>query len=147
MRQGFTLIELVVILLIVGVISAFVTARMSTSVEQTRAVYDQLITQVQYARKTAVAQRRPVFVRIQAAQSRLCYDDGGGCDGVASPTGEVPFSIAIPPAVSVTTATFQFDGLGRPRTSGGALAGTQLIAVTGDGSHQFSVEQETGYVR
>jgi MSHA pilin protein MshC len=147
MRQGFSLVELIVILLVIGVISAFVTARMSTSVEATRAVYDQLLTQVQYARKMAVAQRRPVFVRIAAAQSDLCYDVGPGCVGVASPTGEVPFTVSIPPTVAVTAATFQFDGLGRPRTSGGALAGTQLITVTGDGSLQFSVEQETGYVR
>jgi MSHA pilin protein MshC len=120
---------------------------MSTSVEQARAVYDQLLTQVQYARKTAVAQRRPVFVRIEAAQSNLCYDAGPGCNGVASPTGEVPFRVAIPTTVGVTPATFQFDGLGRPRTAVGALAVTQLITVTGDGSLQFSVEQETGYVR
>lgn len=147
MRQGFTIVELVVIIAIIGVISVFVSGRLSTSVEQTRAVYDQLLSQVQYARKVAVAQRRPVFVRIEAAQSRLCYDGGVGCDGVASPTGAVPFQVAIPAGITVTAATFQFDGLGRPRTSGGALAASQAINVTGEGSHQFLVEQETGYVR
>lgn len=147
MRQGFTLIELVVILVIVGILSIFVVGRMSTSTEQTRAVYDQVLTQVQYARKVAVAQRRAVFVRIDATESRLCYEAAGACTGVASPTGDVPFRVAIPSTVAVTGATFQFDGLGRPRTSGGALAAQQTITVTGEGSHQFLIEQETGYVR
>ena len=147
MRNGFTIVELIVILTIVGILAAFVSTRMSTSVEQTRAVYDQLLTQVQYARKTAVAQRRPVFVRIEATESRLCYEAAGACTGVASPTGEVPFRVAIPAPVTATAVTFQFDGLGRPRTAGGVLAAQQTINISGDGSHQFLIEQETGYVR
>ena len=147
MRQGFTLIELVVILVIAGILSVFVVGRMSTSTEQTRAVYDSLLSQVQFARKVAVAQRRAVFVRIEATESRLCYEAAGACTGVASPTGDVPFRVAIPSTVTVTGATFQFDGLGRPRTSAGVLAGQQTINISGDGTHQFQVEQETGYVR
>ena len=94
-----------------------------------------------------MAQRRPVFVRIEATESRLCYEAAGGCTGVASPTGEVPFRVAITAPVTATAVTFQFDGLGRPRTSAGALAGQQTITVTYDGSYPFVVEQETGYVR
>lgn len=148
MRQGFTIIELVVILTIVGILAVFVSARMSTSAEQTRAVYDKVLTQVQYGRKVAVAQRRAVFVRFEAGQSRLCYDNTLlSCDGVASPTGEVPFQVAMPAGVTVTGTTFQFDGLGRPRDTGGTLAATQVITISGDGNHPFTVEQETGYVR
>lgn len=150
MRNGFTIVELIVILTIVGILAVFVSARMSTSVEQTRAVYDELLIQVQYARKVAVAQRRIVCVHIGVAQSSLFYGDPNTCPagaGVASPTGQLPFVVAIPASTTVTTGTFQFDGLGRPRTSAGVLAGQQTITVSGDGSHQFLIEQETGYVR
>jgi MSHA pilin protein MshC len=110
-----------------------------------------LLSQVQYARKVAVAQRRAVFVRIAAAQSRLCYSAGGACtgaDGVSSPTGEVPFRVAVPSGVTVGAATFQFDGLGRYRDAAGAATTVPLlVSVAGEGTLQFTVEHETGYVR
>jgi MSHA pilin protein MshC len=151
--RGFTIVELVVIIVIVGVISIFVSARLSGSVEQTRAFYDELLTQVQFARKVAVAQRRAVFVRIAGAQSRLCYSKDGACtgtDAVASPRGAAPFAVAVPSGVTLTPAavTFQFDALGRYRDLDGVAATAQLaLSVAGDGNYQFLVEHETGYVR
>jgi MSHA pilin protein MshC len=143
--------ELIAIIVVVGVISAVAMSRISSGFADTRAFYDKLLSQVQYARKAAVAQRRAVFVRIDATQSRLCYSAAGACtggDAVASPTGEVPFSIAAPSGVSVSAATFQFDGLGRYRDAAGAATSAPLvITVSGDGNLQFSVEHDTGYVR
>jgi MSHA pilin protein MshC len=126
------------------------SARISSGFAETRGVYDKLLSQVQFGRKAAVAQRRAVFVRIDAAQSRLCYSAGGACtgaDAVASPTGDVPFTVAIPAGMTVTVTVFQFDALGRYRTSAGAATATPLIiTVTGDGTLQFTVEHDTGFV-
>ena len=138
-------------IVIVGIISVVATARISTGFAETRGLYDKLLSQVQYAHKAAVAQRRAVFVRIDAAQSRLCYSAAGTCtagDAVASPTGDVPFSVAIPATIAVNPAvTFQFDSAGRYRTSAGAATITPLvITVTGDGTLQFTVEHDTGFV-
>ena len=138
-------------LLIVAVLSAVAVARMSGGFATTRGVYDQLLSQVQYARKAAIAQRRPVFVRISATQSRLCYSVAGACtggDGVPSPAGEVPFKVEIPAGVSVSAAVFQFDALGRTRDAAGAATAAPLVVtVTGDGNLQFTIEHDTGYVR
>ncbi|OGA64143.1 MAG: hypothetical protein A3G81_01755 [Betaproteobacteria bacterium RIFCSPLOWO2_12_FULL_65_14] len=140
-------------LLIVGILSVFAVARMSGGFASTRGVYDQLLAQVQYARKAAIAQRRPVFVRIGATQSRLCYSAAGACSGgdaVSSPTGEVPFKVDIPAgiAVSVAAPDFQFDALGRTRDAAGApTAAPLVVTVSGDGSLQFTIEHDTGYVR
>ena len=99
----------------------------------------------------AVAQRRPVFVRVEPTQSRLCYSAAGVCaagDGVASASGEVPFRVAVPGGVAVAAVTFQFDGLGRYRDAAGAATTVPLvITVTGDSTLQFRVEHDTGYVR
>jgi len=147
------LLELVAVLVIVGILSVVAVARMSGGFATTRGIYDQLLAQVQYARKAAIAQRRPVFVRIGATQSRLCYSAAGACsggDGVASPGGEVPFKVDVPAgiAVSVATPDFQFDALGRTRDAAGVLTAAPLVVtVTGDASLQFTIEHDTGYVR
>lgn len=140
--RGFSLAELVAVILIVAILSAVAVARFRDGFAQTRGFHDQLLSQVQYARKVAVAQRRSVFVRIDAAQSVLCYNAAGACVGVASPSGEVPFALAIPSGINVTPAGIEFDGLGRY-----PAAGPLVVAVTGDETLQFTVEHETGYVR
>ena len=153
MRQGFTIVELVVIIAILGVISVFVSARVTGTAERTRAVHDQLLSQVQYARKVAVAQRRGVCAHVGAPQSRLFYADvaAGNCPavaGVAAPTGEVPFAVAVPGGVTVDTVTLQFDALGRPRSAAGALLAAQLVVnVAGDGIYPITIDHESGYVR
>lgn len=151
MRQSaFTLAELVAVMAIVSVISVVAISRLDGTFASTRGTYDQLFSQVGYARKAAIAQRRAVFVRLDAAQSRLCYSAAGACvaaDGVAPPTGSVPFAVVFPSGVTATVAVFQFDGLGRYLTSAGATPGGNLaITVTGSGSHSFTVERDTGYV-
>lgn len=141
--RGFSLAELIAVILVVSVLSVFAVTRFSGSFATTRGFYDELLSQVQYARKVAVAQRRPVFVRIDGAQSQLCYNAAGACAGVASPAGGVPFTLVIPAGVSATAATIEFDGLGRYPAAG------PLVVTVGDadGSLAFRVEHETGYVR
>lgn len=139
-----------VILTVLAILSALALARFPDNFARTRAVYDELLAQVQFARKTAIAQRRVVCVAIGAGQSQLVYGDASGCPGpgVAGPTGDLPFTVEIPANVNVTSSTFQFDALGRYRTSAGALAGSQLaLSVTGDGAYQIVVWHDTGYVQ
>jgi MSHA pilin protein MshC len=148
MSRGFTLVELIVILVVVGVLSIFVATRTPDAAARTRAFHDELLSQVQFARKVAVAQRRAVAVRIDGAESLLCYNAAGACSGVASPSGQVPFRIAVPAGVAVDVATFQFDALGRPRNAANALLAAQLVVnVSGDGNFPLLVEHETGYAR
>jgi MSHA pilin protein MshC len=137
-----------VIIVIIGIITVVASARISGSVAQTRGFYDELLSQVQFARKVAIAQRRAVFVVIEAAQSRVCY--AADCTtGVASPRGEVPFAVARPGGVApLTPVTFQFDALGRPRNDVGVLTSAPLVVtVTGDINYQITVQHESGYVQ
>jgi len=140
--RGFTLAELIAVILIVAVISVIALSRLPGGVATTRGFYDELLSQVQYARKAAVAQRRSVFVRISAAQSLLCYNAAGACAGVVAPSGAVPFTVTVPAGVTVAPATLEFDGLGRY-----VAAAPLTVVVAGDGNLQFTVEHETGYVR
>lgn len=131
-------------IVIVAVLSGVALSRFSGGFARTRGFYDELVSQVRYARKVAIAQRREVYVRIDAAQSRLCYSAAGACtgaDAVASPTGGAPFRVAVPAGITVSAATFGFDALGRY-----PAAAPLTLAVAGEGTLSFTVEHETGYV-
>lgn len=152
--MGFTLTELVVVIATVAILTVFATARLTRGSFDTRAMYDQLLAQVSYARKTAIAQRRAVCVHLGGAISVLRYDDNipGTCSaastGVASPVGAAPFSLdASGSGATFAPATvFLFDGLGRYRTSMGADPGASLlVSVSGDSTLRFCVDRETGY--
>jgi MSHA pilin protein MshC len=73
--RGFTMVELVVVMVLVGILGAVAAARYfdrggfdaSAYAEQTKSM-------LRYAQKTAVAQHRPVFVVLSARRIALCFD-------------------------------------------------------------------------
>ena len=136
-------------IVIVSILTVVVAGNLASTSARPRAVYDELLSQVQYARKAAIAQRRPICVRISASDSLLCYSAAGTCSGpdaVASPTGGAPFRVAIPAGVSVgppPPLTVEFN------PAGGYVAAAPLaVSVSGgDATLSFTVEHQTGYAR
>ena len=154
---GFTFTELVVILLVIGILAAVAIAKLTNmSVIQERSEYDKVISALQYARNSAIAQRRYACVGITATAVSLTLDPNPP-ESTASPFGGTcPFStlLALPSAdptpscaanqtcvksTSITTssANFQFDPRGR--------ASAQVV-ITVSGFPAITVEGETGYV-
>ena len=152
-------------LVIVGILSAFAGVRiLDQRFAGTRAFYDGVVALVQYGRKTAIAQRRPVFVQVSPGAVVLCYSTVTPCNApVAGPPGAVaganplsvsftqsPFTVSAPAGVAFTPALtfqFQFDALGSYLTDAGALPGANLtLTVQGDSSYSLTVERITGYV-
>jgi MSHA pilin protein MshC len=154
---GFTFTELIVILLVIGILAAVAIAKLTNiNVIQERSEYDKIVSALQYARNTAVAQRRYACVGITATAVSLTLDPNPP-ESTASPFGGTcPFStlLALPSAdptpscasnqtcvksTSITTssANFQFDPRGR--------ASAQVV-ITVSGFPAITVEGETGYV-
>lgn len=138
---GFTLPELIGVLVIVSILAVSASALLSRLAYDTAGFADQARSTVAYAQKVAVAQRRTVFVVTTASSISACYD--AGCATlIASPTGEALVRNA-PSGVSIAPATsFSFNGLGQP-----SFGAPLTLSVTGDGTRSFIVEAETGYVR
>jgi len=157
-RNGFTLVELVVTLIVLGIVAATLLPRFADKdTFERRGFHDQLTAALQFARKVAVAQRRHVCVRYSGGNFSLSVDlrqpeagasfcDGGtgheadlrlpATDGKCSASNQVcaPDSVTSLDSVS---GTLVFDALGRSSTAA-------TFAV--NGQPEIRVEAETGYV-
>jgi MSHA pilin protein MshC len=152
-QRGFTLVELIVVILVSAILAVAVGARLvSRSGFEARGYDDRAQALVRYAQKAAIAQRRPVLVFLDGSALSACFDDDG--DGDCTDPGEAPVQdpgsggpLAIVPPAGVAFAlapsAFSFDGLGRPVPAGQY---TVSVSVSGEGARNFTIERETGHV-
>jgi MSHA pilin protein MshC len=146
--RGFTMIELIMIMLIVGILAVVAIPKIADkSVFQVRGFTDQVRSGLQYAQKTAIAQRRSVCATLTATSLALTKESSNGAGNactsgisVTSPTGGA-FAITAPGSVTLssTAGTITFDALGQNTASS--------ATVTVAGAASVVVEQVTGYVR
>lgn len=150
---GFSLVELVVTLLVIGILAVTVAPKMfSIQGFDARGFYDQTMSILHYAQKTAIAQRRTVCVAFSSNSVTLTIAAVAGatsCAGNAlvGPNGVAPYSVNARNGVTYTATptSFNFDGRGRPIDATGALVAGQAIQVSGN-TNTLTIEAETGYV-
>ncbi|NIO42152.1 MAG: prepilin-type N-terminal cleavage/methylation domain-containing protein [Burkholderiales bacterium] len=140
--RGFTLVELTVVLIIVGVLAVVVVAKLTdVNSFEVQGFFDSTKATVRFAQKLAVAQRTKVVVVVTANTVSVCYTN----PGCASPaidlaTGQAML-LTAPAGVSLTgPASVSFDGLGRASPGGTISVNAGGIART------LVIEQDTGYV-
>ena len=144
---GFTLTELVVVIIIATILSAFAIARINTQSFDTEGFANQVSATLRYAQKIAISQRRNVAVTISAGAVALTYPDPplSGAP-VHKPPGTDPFTVSKPSSVTLTgtlaATTLTFSALGKPSPGGGTIivSGGDIAPIT------ITVEAETGYV-
>jgi MSHA pilin protein MshC len=149
--RGFTLVELIVTMIIVGILAVAVIPRFANRTDfDSRGFYDGTLSILQYAQKSAVAQRRQVCVTFTAASVTLTIASlfGGACDtNLTGPNGASPYTMPSTPTAGVAFVTppANFSFLPSGAASPLALAG-QTISVTGMPGKLITVDAVTGYV-
>ncbi len=137
-QLGFTVIELVVVIVLLGILAAFALPRFfDVDSFRTRADYDEIAGAVRYAQKLAVASGCDVQVQITSGGYALQQHATNCTTGAFTNISGHPITNAPISGVSLPTRTLEFDAMGRC-TSG---AGTFSI-----GGENITVVAETGYV-
>lgn len=145
--RGFTMVELILVIIVAGVLAAVAAPRMlGRTGFDTRGFVDQLAATVRFAQKLAVAQHTDVFVQMTANDATLCYLATVPCPAARQapgPGGEKPYTISAPNGVTIANPrVLNFNAGGRLIN----LAAQLDISVNGNGTYHVFVEQETGYV-
>jgi MSHA pilin protein MshC len=143
---GFTMVELVVVMVLVGVLGALGAARFFNPTGFDAAAFaDSSAAMLRYAQKLAIAQNRNIHVQATSQGLRLCYSKASPCppaDQVRAPSGSNSGSTAsrtycalggswvqgwecegVPTGATLSLsqgaiAAFYFNGLGRPYLGG-----------------------------
>ena len=145
-RAGFTLIELITVMLLIGIMAVVVLPRFDLLKGFDVIGYrDKVKATLEYARKSAVAMRRQVRVTIAGSSLTVDYQrqtpEGEGAAGWSQLNlpGSSSNQFSAPAGVTLgPDTTLTFDALGRPSAAGS-------FTLTGI-SQPIVVEAETGYV-
>jgi len=137
---GFTLVELIMTMVIIGIIAVVAVPRFSdNNVFQSRGFADQVLASLRYAQKVAIARHSNVCANYSTSPNRLTLmmTVTTSCDTALSFSSgnsyiEAPSGVTF----SMSAASIIFDALGRPTPPATATVGTTAIIV----------EAETGYV-
>lgn len=139
---GFTLVEMVMTLVIVGILAVIVAPRLfDTNVFQSRGFADQVQASLRYAQKVAIAQRRYTCAAFTGSSITITTGPTPACGTpMASPTGDASYVINAPSGITfaVIPTNFSFSASGAPTVS-------QTINVNG-AANSITIEAETGYV-
>jgi len=144
-NRGFTLVELIVIMVLIGVLAAVAIPRMfDATAFRSRGFYDEVVNAARYGQKLAVASGCDVELRIVGGGYALFQRDGGCIAGnfnlpVPNLDGSGPFAGAAPPGVNLNApgSPIVFDSEGR------ATPGGVTVTV---GERNFTIAGESGYV-
>lgn len=148
LQRGFTLVELVLVIVLLGTLSFFAVSRLAARGDSDAHGYaEQLTSALRFTQKAAVAQRRNIYFNLDTGNGRLwaCLDAIAGCaQPLLTPAGGAldylpPTGVAV---ASSGATQIVFDAQGRP-SIGSAL---DLQVSAGSASYTVRIEPDSGYV-
>ena len=148
-QQGFTLVELVVVIIILGIMSAVAAPKFfDQQAYKERAFKDDLVSALRYAQKRAVASGQVVQVVITSSGFKLEYSDG---TAVPHPAGGAFVQTDSPPSsISLNPSTIIFDALGRPCNKNSSNEyiplSSKVVVSDSSGYINIDVHSQTGCV-
>lgn len=157
-QRGFTLAELVIVLVVTGVLAVVAVPKFfDSSAFAARGARDFVASAMRYAQKSAIAMRRNVCVGVAGSAMSATYATTSGsaqactaANALTLPANGLPYddpANALPGAATVAAAaSLVFDAAGRPLSAPAVpLAGALTITVNGY-ALPVTIEPESGLV-
>ena len=131
-NSGYTVMELVMVIVLLGLISAIVLPRINLDNFQEGGFFNQTLASIRYAQKQAISTGCNVTVEIDNVDSDICELKWNGCASNANlinpGTGEVEFCPDSSVA-TIPTVNFSFDRIGTPTAAQSFSIGARTITV------------------
>ena len=147
-QRGFTLVELVVVLVLLGIVAATVGVRMSGSSSNLGAQADQLASDIRYVQSLSMTRGQRHCIAFTVASYQITNTNCAAL--VVLPTSVNPMPMGSGTTLAFTNALITFDTLGRPFTDAAAttaLAAVSVITLRGGGQNAtVRITPQTGLV-
>lgn len=158
-QRGFTLIELIMVMVMLGVLAVFAAPRIFNSGDfYARGFHDETLGLLRYAQKAAIAQRRMVCVKFDKLSTPntlvLTLENPNlapaavVCNvNLTGPKGESPAKVSAKSGVTyISGLDFIFNGLGQPVDSTRAALSVNRTIQVSNAANTITVEAGTEYV-
>lgn len=150
-RRGFTIVELVVLIALLGILGAVAAPRFLDMNEfRSPQAHRQALSDLRFAQRLATGTGCPVQVDFEATsytfrQQSACRSGAFDQDLLDPLTNRAPFTIVLPDGVGATSSVdpLVFDALGRATTAAGVVTDVTLEV----GGLPLETIGETGLVR
>lgn len=131
--KGFTLIELVTVMLIVAIMMIFIGIKLpSTATYSLSSVTEQIRRDIRYTQTLAISLKNDTGYSLVISANSYSISP-------SPPDGA--YTVTMPSGVTLSAVTITFDSMGAP-----ASAATVTVTASGVASYTLTVSPETGFV-
>jgi len=128
--RGFTLLELVIVMVILGTLAAFAVPHLAPADNTVAAQADRLARDLRHVQALALNQGRTLEFDVQSATSYRVVLGGSGST-ITDPATQQPYQVTLDNNVTLSGSDTAFDSLGRPVTAGTLLSVARVFTLNG----------------